>query len=51
MPTYKLWYFNITGLGEPIRYILSYNNVPFEDKRLSFEEWPKYKDRMYYLFI
>ena len=29
----KLTYFNIAGLGEPIRYLLSQANVPFDDHR------------------
>lgn len=43
MSKYTLYYFDITGLGEPVRYFLHYCGVPFEDKRLTFEEWPKYK--------
>ncbi|KAF7991206.1 hypothetical protein HCN44_002768 [Aphidius gifuensis] len=46
MPSYKLTYFNITGLGEPIRYLLSYGGVDFEDKRVSFDEWPALKSQM-----
>lgn len=44
MPDYKLTYFNITGLGEPIRFMLSYGNLDFEDNRISNENWPKIKD-------
>lgn len=39
MPTYKLSYFNITALGEPIRYLLSYGKAPFEDHRVEKEQW------------
>lgn len=39
----KLHYFNITGLGEPIRWILKYGNVEFEDIRYEFAEWPEVK--------
>ncbi|XP_043273317.1 uncharacterized protein [Venturia canescens] len=46
MSSYKLTYFNITGLGEPIRFMLSYGGAKFEDVRLSFEEWPKQKPNM-----
>jgi hypothetical protein len=42
-PTYKLTYFNVKGLGEPIRFLLSYGGVEFEDHRLEGEEWPKLK--------
>ncbi|XP_034951752.1 glutathione S-transferase-like [Chelonus insularis] len=46
MSHYKLTYFNITGLGEPIRFILHYGGIKFEDVRISFEEWPKIKSTM-----
>lgn len=46
MPTYKLTYFNVTGLGEPIRYLLSECGIKFEDVRLSFNEWPEHKPKM-----
>ena len=31
----KLTYFNIGGLGEPIRYVLALSGVPFEDYRFA----------------
>ena len=44
MPNYKLTYFNISGLGEPIRYLLAYGNQDFEDKRFDYlEQWPELK--------
>uniref|UniRef100_A0A0H5BQN8 glutathione transferase n=1 Tax=Bombyx mori TaxID=7091 RepID=A0A0H5BQN8_BOMMO len=43
MPTYKLTYFNFAGLGEPIRWMLSYLDVPFEDNRIEREQWPTIK--------
>jgi glutathione S-transferase len=43
---YKLHYFNITGLGEPIRWILKYGNIEFEDIRYEFEEWAEIKKTM-----
>ncbi|CAK9820777.1 Glutathione S-transferase [Anthophora plagiata] len=46
MPTYKLTYFNVTGLGEPIRFLLHQSGIKFEDKRLTFEEWPQFKSQM-----
>ncbi|XP_028045980.2 glutathione S-transferase [Monomorium pharaonis] len=46
MPTYKLIYFNVTGLGESIRYMLNHLGVKFEDVRLNFDDWPKYKPNM-----
>jgi hypothetical protein len=42
-PTYKLTYFNVKGLGEPIRCRLSYGGVEFEDHRVEKEDWPQIK--------
>ena len=39
-PEYKLYYFQQRGLGEPIRLILSYLNIPFDDIRVDeFADW------------
>ncbi|XP_076673268.1 glutathione S-transferase-like [Andrena cerasifolii] len=46
MPTYKLTYFDLTGLGEPIRLLLHQSGIKFEDKRVTFEEWPQLKPQM-----
>ncbi|TGZ53160.1 glutathione S-transferase-like [Temnothorax longispinosus] len=46
MPTYKLTYFDVTGLGESLRFLLSHSGVKFEDVRLKFDDWPKYKPNM-----
>ncbi|XP_076174202.1 glutathione S-transferase S4 [Ptiloglossa arizonensis] len=45
MAEYKLVYFNVMGLGEPIRFILSYAGVEFEDVRVFSltDEWLKMK--------
>lgn len=43
MPTYKLTYFDITGLGEFIRYLFSYGKIEFEERRLSQAEWAEIK--------
>lgn len=43
MAEYKLTYFTIKGLAEPIRLILSYMDVKFEDIRIEREDWPKIK--------
>lgn len=43
-PTYKLTYFNVTALGEPIRYLFAYGNIKYEDIRFQREEWPTLKD-------
>nr|AVC68799.1 glutathione S-transferase 2 [Subpsaltria yangi] len=40
MPSkYKLTYFTLRGLAEPIRYILAYRNIEFEDIRLDLDTW------------
>ncbi|XP_022171305.1 glutathione S-transferase-like [Myzus persicae] len=44
--TYKLTYFNFTALGEPIRFLLSYLDIDFEDNRIELEQWPSVKHTM-----
>lgn len=44
MAEYKLTYFNLKGLGESIRYIFAYANVPFDDNRIAKESWPALKE-------
>jgi len=46
MPEYKVWYFNVKALGEPLRFLLSYGGLPFEDIRVTREEWPALKPTM-----
>lgn len=43
MSEYKLTYFNLKAVGEPIRFILSYMGKIFQDNRISFDEWPQLK--------
>ncbi|CAD5228033.1 unnamed protein product [Bursaphelenchus xylophilus] len=43
MPEYKLYYFDARGRAEPARLILNYAKIPFEDVRVSKEEWEKVK--------
>lgn len=38
-PKIKLVYFNTRGRAESIRYLLAYAGVPYEDVRLTREEW------------
>jgi len=42
-PPYKLTYFDIMGLAEPIRILLSYGELDFEDCRVPKENWPNVK--------
>lgn len=42
-PTYKLTYFNVQALAEPIRLLLSYGGKTFEDVRVEREKWPALK--------
>jgi hypothetical protein len=32
-------YFNITGLGEPVRFMLAFCGVDFDDYRMDKDEW------------
>ncbi|KAJ8894209.1 hypothetical protein PR048_006819 [Dryococelus australis] len=45
-PKYKLIYFSLNALGEPIRLLLSYGNQEFEDFRIEREKWPSIKTTM-----
>ncbi|KAK5639828.1 hypothetical protein RI129_010639 [Pyrocoelia pectoralis] len=40
-PMYKLTYFNVMARVEPIRFLLSYGNIEFEDIRIAQENWSK----------
>jgi prostaglandin-H2 D-isomerase / glutathione transferase len=44
MTTLKLTYFNFDGgRGEPARLALAIAGIPFEDDRVSFQDWPRRK--------
>ena len=55
--SYKLLYFNIGGRGEVLRVVLRHAGVEFEDKIITFDEWPQYKsnrkftDYLLYLMV
>jgi len=51
MSSYKLTYFNGRGRGEIIRLILTQADVPFEDNRLSMEEFAKVKSTLPFLQV
>ena len=40
---YKLYYFDVRGGGEAIRMLLKYAKKPFEDVRVSMEQWQTMK--------
>ncbi|KAB0792278.1 hypothetical protein PPYR_14237 [Photinus pyralis] len=44
-PPYKLTYFPVKALGEPIRFLLSYGKLEFEDFRFERENWPELKPK------
>ncbi|XP_049825490.1 glutathione S-transferase-like [Aethina tumida] len=44
-PALKITYFDITGLAEPARWLLSYGKIDFEDHRITHEEWPALKNQ------
>lgn len=44
MPAYKIIYFNVKALAEPMRFLLAYGNIDFEDVRIEKEDWPAIKD-------
>ncbi|XP_046392663.1 glutathione S-transferase-like [Ischnura elegans] len=46
--TYKLSYFDLMGLGEAIRFLLSYGGAKFEDFRFARDQWPALKNSMPY---
>lgn len=46
MPSYKLTYFPVKALAEPIRFLLSYAGIDFEDDRFNRDDWPKIKPGM-----
>ncbi|VDL70788.1 unnamed protein product [Nippostrongylus brasiliensis] len=41
--SYTLHYFDLRGRGEPIRLILEYYGVKYEDNRIAMDDWPKHK--------
>lgn len=36
----KMYYFEVRGIGEPLRMLLSYGRVKFEDVRIPLLQWP-----------
>lgn len=48
---FKLTYFPIKALAEPIRFLLKYGEIDFEDHRLDTVNWPTIKDSERYITI
>lgn len=42
-PTFKLIYFDVKGLSEPIRYLFAYGGQKYEDVRVKDEDWTTLK--------
>ena len=42
---YKLYHFNIYSRAEPIRILLNYAKIPFEDIRIEIPDLSAYKDK------
>lgn len=47
---YKLIYYNARGRAEIIRFLFAHLEIPYEDKRLTFEEWPSIKQSTFNCF-
>jgi glutathione S-transferase len=45
-PQFKFTYFSLKALGEVSRVLFALANQEYENVRLSFEEWPQYKQQM-----
>ncbi|PAV84130.1 hypothetical protein WR25_27246 isoform B [Diploscapter pachys] len=46
MVSYKLYYFPIRGPAEVARQLFALSKTPYEDIRITMEEWPKHKADM-----
>ena len=48
MTKYKLYYFKARGRAELVRFVFAQAGVPYEDIRLSGEQWAKFKNKTPY---
>ena len=46
MPSYKLYYFPVKGVAEPIRLLFAYKGIQYEDIRIPGDKWPETKPDM-----
>lgn len=51
MPVYKLTYFPVKALAEPIRFLLNYGGVDFIDDRFDRDNWPNIKPGIFHSTI
>lgn len=50
-PKFKLSYFNVKALAEPIRLLFAYGGIDYEDVRVSQDEWAVLKpSNLHYIF-
>lgn len=42
-PKFKLSYFNVKALAEPIRLLFAYGGIEYEDVRVTQDEWAELK--------
>ena len=47
-PSIKFTYFDVQALGEPVRLLMKYGGIEFEDVRVDFESWKQLKSQMPY---
>jgi len=47
-PQYKLTYFDLRAIGEPIRFMFVYKQVEFENDEVNHLEWPSIKPSMFF---
>lgn len=45
-PAYKLTYFDLRALAEPIRLLFAYGGINYEDVRIADDKWPEVKPTM-----
>ena len=51
MVKYSLVYFNAQGRAEVSRYLYALADVEYEDKRVTGEEWAKFKPGEHYVSV